>query len=91
MNDKASGFFDFEENTIYTNETGSPYRQTFTVAHGLGHKVLRENYFQSGDYNCNGCYLAAFIQPEHNDIWTKQGERSLSFTIACLTFFWEKQ
>lgn len=50
INDRVSGFFDFEENTIYVNETESPYRQTFTIAHELGHKVLHEDYIKSSEY-----------------------------------------
>jgi Zn-dependent peptidase ImmA (M78 family) len=45
-----SGFYDFEENAIYVNKNEFPLRQTFTVAHELGHKVLHEEWAKSSDY-----------------------------------------
>lgn len=47
---KVSGFFDFEENTIYVNQEESPSRQTFTVAHEIGHKILHSDYVKSNEY-----------------------------------------
>lgn len=46
----VSGFYDFEENTIFVNKDEYPLRQTFTVAHELGHKRLHEEWASSVDY-----------------------------------------
>jgi len=32
-----SGFYDFEEDTIFVNKDEYPLRKTFTIAHELGH------------------------------------------------------
>ncbi|AYO80718.1 ImmA/IrrE family metallo-endopeptidase [Sphingobium yanoikuyae] len=45
-----SGFFDCEENSIFVNEEEFPLRQTFTVAHELGHSVLHGDWARSSDY-----------------------------------------
>jgi Zn-dependent peptidase ImmA (M78 family) len=45
-----SGFYDFEENAIVVNSEESPLRQTFTVAHELGHKILHADWAKSEDY-----------------------------------------
>jgi Zn-dependent peptidase ImmA (M78 family) len=45
-----SGFFDCDEGTIFVNKNESPLRQTFTIAHELGHKVLHEEWAKSSDY-----------------------------------------
>ncbi|MBU0625547.1 ImmA/IrrE family metallo-endopeptidase [Patescibacteria group bacterium] len=37
---EVAGFFDPETNTIHINENDPPNRQTFTIAHELGHYVL---------------------------------------------------
>lgn len=46
----VSGFFDCDDNAIYVNRDEYPLRQTFTVAHELGHKVLHEEWARSSDY-----------------------------------------
>lgn len=46
----VSGFFDAEENTIFVNEEEFPLRQTFTVAHELGHKIMHAEWARSQDY-----------------------------------------
>lgn len=46
----VSGFFDCEDNTIFVNRDEFPLRQTFTVAHELGHKVLHEEWARSAEY-----------------------------------------
>jgi Zn-dependent peptidase ImmA (M78 family) len=48
--DNISGFYDVAENSIYVNRNEYPLRQTFTVAHELGHKVLHEEWARSSDY-----------------------------------------
>lgn len=47
---KISGFYDFEENAIFVNEEEYPLRQTFTVAHELGHYLLHKEWAESNDY-----------------------------------------
>ena len=48
--DQISGFFDCEENAIYVNKREFPLRQTFTVAHELGHALLHKDWAASEDY-----------------------------------------
>ncbi len=48
--DRISGFYDCEENAIYVNSEEYPLRQTFTVAHELGHALLHRNWAASEDY-----------------------------------------
>lgn len=45
-----SGFYDCEENAIFVNKDEYPLRQTFTVAHELGHRVLHEDWAKSNEY-----------------------------------------
>jgi Zn-dependent peptidase ImmA (M78 family) len=45
-----SGFYDADENTIFVNHEEYPLRQTFTIAHELGHKILHEDWAKSNDY-----------------------------------------
>ena len=46
----VSGFYDCEDDAIFVNKHEFPLRQTFTVAHELGHKVLHEEWARSGEY-----------------------------------------
>jgi Zn-dependent peptidase ImmA (M78 family) len=46
----VSGFFDCEEMAIFVNKDEFPLRQTFTIAHELGHKILHEEWAKSTDY-----------------------------------------
>jgi len=48
--DRISGFYDGEEDAIYVNKSEYPLRQTWTIAHELGHKVLHEEWAKSSDY-----------------------------------------
>ncbi|HWV29802.1 MAG TPA: ImmA/IrrE family metallo-endopeptidase [Dyadobacter sp.] len=45
-----SGFYDFEEDTIFVNMEEYPLRQTFTIAHELGHRILHAEWAKSSDY-----------------------------------------
>ncbi|MCI5077935.1 ImmA/IrrE family metallo-endopeptidase [Oricola sp.] len=45
-----SGFYDFDEQTIYVNRDEYPLRQTFTVAHELGHALLHVEWASSDQY-----------------------------------------
>lgn len=40
-----SGFLDFSNNIIYVNKTEPARRQTFTIAHELGHALLHRELF----------------------------------------------
>ena len=42
--------YDCEDNAIFVNREEYPKRQTFTVAHELGHKVLHEGWARSSEY-----------------------------------------
>ena len=46
---KVSGFYDSEDNTIFVNSDEYPLRQTFTVAHELGHYVMHKEWARSAD------------------------------------------
>lgn len=46
----VSGFYDCETNQIWVNKHEFPLRQTFTVAHELGHKILHEEWARSDNY-----------------------------------------
>lgn len=46
----ASGFFDAQENAIFVNKEEFPLRQTFTIAHELGHAKLHMDWVNSDDY-----------------------------------------
>lgn len=48
--DHISGFYDFQDQTIYVNRDEYPLRQTFTVAHELGHSILHEDWARSENY-----------------------------------------
>jgi Zn-dependent peptidase ImmA (M78 family) len=43
---EVSGFFDFKNNSIYVNRDEPAGRQTFTVAHELGHALLHGKLFR---------------------------------------------
>jgi len=46
----VSGFYDPAEDGIYVNSDEYPRRQTFTVAHELGHRMLHLEWAKSNDY-----------------------------------------
>jgi Zn-dependent peptidase ImmA (M78 family) len=48
--DRISGFFDATEGAIYVNARELPLRQTFTVAHELGHRLLHQDWARSSEY-----------------------------------------
>lgn len=45
-----SGFYDAEDHSIYVNKNEWPLRQTFTVAHELGHALLHKEWASSDEY-----------------------------------------
>jgi Zn-dependent peptidase ImmA (M78 family) len=46
----VSGFYDPEDLTIYVNKNDPPVRQTFTIAHELGHHLMHAEWAKSSDY-----------------------------------------
>lgn len=48
--DRISGFYDSDDNRIYVNSEEWPLRQTFTIAHELGHALLHREWAQSSEY-----------------------------------------
>jgi len=49
-NKKISGFFYAKRNEIFVNEEEDIYRQVFTIAHELGHKLLHDEWLKTNDY-----------------------------------------
>lgn len=49
-NDQVAGLFDFKRDRILVNENEPGVRQTFTIAHELGHKVLHQDWAASDAY-----------------------------------------
>lgn len=45
--EKVAGFCDFQNGRIYVNDADRLARQTFTIAHELGHWILHRSYFES--------------------------------------------
>ena len=45
--DKVAGFCDFESGKIYVNADDMVERQTFTIAHELGHWLLHREFFEA--------------------------------------------
>lgn len=66
--DRISGFFDCDENAIYVNSHEYPLRQTFTVAHELGHALLHKEWVASEDYKI----LFRDAQYEGDDAYEKE-------------------
>lgn len=50
MAKNISGFYDSEDDSIYVNEQEFSLRQTFTIAHELGHRILHKDWASSNDY-----------------------------------------
>ena len=49
-NRKISGFFYAKRNEIFVNEDDDIYRQIFTIAHELGHKILHDQWLKTSQY-----------------------------------------
>lgn len=45
-----SGFYDPDEHAIYVNSDEYPQRQTFTIAHELGHALLHRDWAKTEEY-----------------------------------------
>jgi Zn-dependent peptidase ImmA (M78 family) len=50
QNQDVSGLYDFEKNIVYINNKDSVERQTFTIAHEIGHLKLHSEWVKSSDY-----------------------------------------
>ena len=48
--ERVAGFYDPTDNTIYVNKVEYPKRQTFTIAHELGHALLHKDWASSENY-----------------------------------------
>ena len=59
-NPNISGYYDFDEKTIYVNRNEFVKRQQFTIAHELGHAILHEDWVNSSEYTC--LYRDQFIK-----------------------------
>lgn len=46
----VSGFYDAEDDAIYVAKGEYPKRQTFTIAHELGHRLLHREWAATNDY-----------------------------------------
>lgn len=47
---RISGFYDCTDDAIFVNEDEYPLRQTFTIAHELGHRIMHRDWAASNDY-----------------------------------------
>ena len=47
----VSGFYDPDEHAIYVNKHEYPLRQSFTIAHELGHALLHREWARTGNYS----------------------------------------
>lgn len=84
-----SGFFDCEENAIFVNEEEFPLRQTFTVAHELGHSVLHGDWARTEDYQV----LWRDPTKQHQDFREKEANAfaaSLLMPRELMDQYWEK-
>jgi Zn-dependent peptidase ImmA (M78 family) len=85
---KISGFYDVEENSIYVNEDEYPLRQTFTVAHELGHALLHKKWAASDDYKV----LYRDSDYDGNDHYEKEANAFAAHLLVprfMLDMYWE--
>ena len=69
----VSGLCDFEKARIYVNRDDNPGRQTFTIAHELGHWLLHRDIFleEPDRYPV----LPRFSQPDRDDPLEKEANK----------------
>jgi Zn-dependent peptidase ImmA (M78 family) len=65
FSDVVAGFCDFTNRKLYVNSSDAINRQTFTVAHELGHWLLHRDYFL--DHPDEYPYLPRFQKTDKND------------------------
>jgi Zn-dependent peptidase ImmA (M78 family) len=76
--EKVAGLCDFENARIYVNEDETAERQSFTIAHELGHWMLhRQTFIDDPD---RYPVLPRFSQPDRNDPLEKEANKF----AACL-------
>lgn len=76
--EKVSGLCDFQNARIYVNQDDSPERQSFTMAHELGHWILhRDFYLKNPDQYP---ILPRFSSPDRNNPMEKEANKF----AACL-------
>lgn len=68
--EKVAGFCDFESAKLYVNANDRLTRQTFTIAHELGHWLLHKSYFDQhpAEYRI----LPRFQSSEENNAFEKE-------------------
>ncbi|MDF7674127.1 ImmA/IrrE family metallo-endopeptidase [Acetobacteraceae bacterium ESL0709] len=64
----VSGFYDPSENAIYVNADDPSKRQTFTIAHELGHACLHKDWARTEDYRV----LLRYTESENSDFREKE-------------------
>jgi len=68
--DRVAGFCDFAGAKLYVNAADPTPRQTFTIAHELGHWLLHKKYFDAHPEEYD--ILPRFQAPEENDAFEKE-------------------
>lgn len=84
-----SGFYDCEENAVFVNRDEYPLRQTFTVAHELGHRILHEEWARSNEYKL----LLRDPARQEQDFREKEANAfaaNLLMPRAMVDLFWQK-
>ncbi|UWQ21893.1 ImmA/IrrE family metallo-endopeptidase [Jannaschia sp. W003] len=76
--EKVSGFCDFENARLYVNADDMPERQSFTIAHELGHWLLHRNFYL--DHPDEYPVLPRFTDPNRGDPKEKEANKF----AACL-------
>ena len=74
----VSGFCDFQEQRLYVNKDDATQRQSFTIAHELGHWLLHRDFFQADPDRY--MVLPRFSDPNKNDPMEKEANKF----AACL-------
>lgn len=77
--DTVAGFCDFRNAKLYVNAADVVERQTFTIAHELGHWILHRKFFEAhpDEYEI----LPRFQQVDHSDPFEKEAN---AFAAALL-------
>lgn len=78
-NNNISGYYDFEEKTIYVNRNEFIKRQQFTIAHELGHAILHQEWVNSSAYTC--LYRDQLVKPT-NDIKEVEANAFAGYLLA---------
>jgi Zn-dependent peptidase ImmA (M78 family) len=76
--EKVSGFCDFNSSRLYVNKDDSTERQSFTIAHELGHWILHRSVFLADPSKY--AVLPRFSDPNKDDLCEKEANKF----AACL-------